>query len=259
MSKTSSKVYKVGPRQQLIDLNNDVTNFKLTFNTESVNPNQTSNPNGTYQLLVVNQTQLDNKFNEKTPFKDVKGSLGGKIKADDNAFQNYFLILKAKNEGLVKVTISLEELEEKENLVLPPSTEKETCKWKRYLWIGVGVTLAVLVTYYIYKKCKENKKISSNDSVASEASSDFENESISNEPAPTMLKPITSNLTSTPKPVIQKPATPKPATPATPKPATPKPATPKPVVKIQTPPKPAIFNSNLNLENVDDILKKFSS
>ena len=72
MSQTSSKVYKINPQQQLIDLNNDVTNFRLTFNTEAVNEDQTPNPNGNYQLLVVNQTQLDNKFTEKTPFKKVK-------------------------------------------------------------------------------------------------------------------------------------------------------------------------------------------
>ena len=171
MSKASSKIYRVTPQQQLIDLNNDITNFRLTFNTEGVNPDQTPNPGVTYELLVLNQTQLDNKFNEKTPFKTVKGSLGGKISSDTNNFQNYFLILKSKQECLIKVTISIEKLELKEKISTtpPPSQTTKKTNWNTYFWIGVGVLTAVLVTYYFYKKYKKNVKtkfnMSLNDSV----------------------------------------------------------------------------------------------
>lgn len=269
MSKTTSKVYKVTSRQQLIDLNNDLTNFNLTFNTEGVNADQSPNPNTSYELLVLNQTQLDNKFNEKTKFKSVKGSLGGKLKADSNNFQNYFLILKAKQDCFVKVTTSIEKLDIKENLPTSKTVTQNTSKstnWSKYIWISVGVLAAVLVGYYFYKKYKTKTKfnMSSNDSVASEASSDFENESISNGIAekqivPPINPPKTVSIKS-PTPVSVKPPTP------TPKPPTPVVAsTPPSVVNNSTAAPvntvPSIFNSSIQLESaaVDSILDKLNS
>ena len=140
----------------------------------------------------------------------------------------------------MNVTISLEEIESKEELVIAPSPAKSQ-KWKNYVWIGVGVAMAILLSYYIYKKCKQHKNIktSSNDSVASEATSDFENESISNEQVPKTLPPIIEKK-SKPKEIEEVKA-------------------PPPLINSIQTPKPAIFNTTLKLESVENILDKFNS
>lgn len=98
---SENKELELTNRHQLIDLNKDRVNFKVSFNV-------VSDPVGQeFQAIVMNQNDLDNygKLNE-IEMKTAPGKIGGTIVADNNKYQNYFLILKANGEAPVKVNLS---------------------------------------------------------------------------------------------------------------------------------------------------------
>ena len=154
----TKKKYILGPIQQLIDLNGDSTNFDLTFTV-------TSPDNSEFDLLVVDQTTLDN-----TPtldYKKVTGTMSGNIVADKNMYQNYFLNLKSQNPCEVEVTIEKKNLPEtpmgppsvfgqnQPPPQEPPVTQQETLcssiNWT-YVGIAVGVVMGLMVFYYVTTK-----------------------------------------------------------------------------------------------------------
>ena len=98
---SENKELELTNRHQLIDLNKDRVNFKVSFNVVSEPVGQE------FQAIVMNQNDLDNygKLNE-IEMKTAPGKIGGTIVADNNKYQNYFLILKANGEAPVKVNLS---------------------------------------------------------------------------------------------------------------------------------------------------------
>lgn len=98
---TTPNSYSLTNRQQLVDLNGEMTNFNLTFTV-------TSKKNESFDVLVVDQTTLDNQ--PKLDFKRANGTISGNIIADKNVYQNYFLCLKADKPCDVDVTIDLKEV-----------------------------------------------------------------------------------------------------------------------------------------------------
>ena len=81
------KTLSLTSRQQLIDLNEETTNFDLTFKAKSLD-------NSHFDVLVVDQTTLDN--NPNLEYKRAKGEISGNIISDKNVYQNYFLCLKSE-------------------------------------------------------------------------------------------------------------------------------------------------------------------
>ena len=146
------KNYQINRIQQLIDLNQDSTNFKLNFTCESTNPKDK------YQAIVISQSELDNSTN--LDFKDVTKEIGGDLVVDKNIYQNYFLILKSEMPCEIKVTINKEEIppnttiqpvspNKKETFNLNNSKKKTFLSSSTFLWIVVGVIALVLI-YFIF-------------------------------------------------------------------------------------------------------------
>jgi len=81
--------YLLSSRPQLIDLNKNFKNFRLQFQVTAIDPTQE------FQALVMNQEQLDTNTDlNAIEMKIAKGKIGGNIVADNDKYQNYFLILK---------------------------------------------------------------------------------------------------------------------------------------------------------------------
>jgi hypothetical protein len=85
MTKTK-QTYKLGKIKQLVDLNQNITNFDLNFTVVSKDGSE-------FYTVVVDQTMLDNEPNPE--YKKVNGRISGNIVADKGVYQNYFLLLKA--------------------------------------------------------------------------------------------------------------------------------------------------------------------
>ncbi len=98
-----NQVLDLSARHQLIDLNKDKINFKVSFNV-------VSDPIGQeFQAIVMNQNDLNNYSKlDDIQMKTAPGKIGGTIVADNNVYQNYFLILKALQDQKVKVNINYE-------------------------------------------------------------------------------------------------------------------------------------------------------
>jgi len=158
MSQTK-KTYSLTKFKQLIDLNGDSENFDLTFTV-------TCNDSSPYQLLVVDQTTLDNS--EILDYKDVTGVMSGSVIADKNVFQNHFLILKSENPCEVHVEIVKQELPKTPDSVIqqlsnpyvnniPPQNMSPPSKDVN--WFKIGLIVAVilggcLLLWYLYKRKK---------------------------------------------------------------------------------------------------------
>jgi len=107
--------------KQLIDLNNDKTNFSLKFKVECKTPDE-------FDMLVVDQTTLDNV--PALEYKRMKGQITGDIVDNKNVYQNYFLILKSDTPCDVEVTVDINDVppgipqSSQETVQQPPSQQQ---------------------------------------------------------------------------------------------------------------------------------------
>ena len=153
------KILSVTSGQQLIDLNEETTNFDLTFTAKSLD-------NSHFDVLVVDQTTLDN--NPKLEFKRAKGAISGNIISDKNVYQNYFLCLKAEKPCDVEIVINKKEIQPRPmpkepikpvfNNPPPINSPKKESKTNWKLIFIVIIILGVSgAAYYIYNKKKKEK------------------------------------------------------------------------------------------------------
>lgn len=157
------KSVTVTNRQQLVDLNGEMTNFDLTFTATSRN-------NESFEILVVDQTTLDN--NPNLEYKRANGTISGNIVSDKNLYQNYFLCIKAEQPCEVDIVIDKKEIAPKtestslpgtnpnmsSNKVLPHATtpqRPEGTNWKMVIIVGLVLGGSVLL-YFMYMKKKES-------------------------------------------------------------------------------------------------------
>ena len=120
-----TKTYNINSIQQLIDLNQDSKNFKLTFKCKS------HNPSDEYSILVLNQSQLDSQDANQLPFKIVKGEISGNITANDDLYQNYFMVIKSNKKCNVDITIDKTEIEPEKKIQENFPTKSPQPKKKR--------------------------------------------------------------------------------------------------------------------------------
>lgn len=138
-------------QRQLVDLNQQSTNFELTFNVTSLE-------NKEFYILVADQTTLDNEDNLE--FKKVSGNISGNITADKNVYQNYFLCLKSDNPCVVKINVEKTEIEpnveddirENQETVNKPFFNMKTI----LIVVSVIAVLCLLYYFFYYKKRNEN-------------------------------------------------------------------------------------------------------
>jgi hypothetical protein len=101
-------------RHQLIDLNKEYVNFEIFFECRSADATKD------FEMIVINQEQLNTIDLTNLVMKKTKGGyISGNIIADEDKYQNYFLVIRAVQEDDphdVDLDITLKPI--------PPNTEK---------------------------------------------------------------------------------------------------------------------------------------
>jgi hypothetical protein len=99
---------ELSKRHQLVDLNKKLVNFKLDFNVVSLNDSE-------FEAVVINQTDM-NKFDnlDTIEMKTAPKKISGNIIADNNNYENYFLILRSNEPQTVEIKTMIEEIPPKE-------------------------------------------------------------------------------------------------------------------------------------------------
>lgn len=167
----TTKTYKLGNIRQLIDLNVDKTNFHCDFEVRSLQKKPV-------QLTVVTQTQLDSENLEYRELDD--GYLAGSVSSNEDVYQNHFLVLNAKEDTDVEVTINTREISAQEKgeeytsqatntkSTLPEwqqhtnfgsestisSQESGGTNWVKIILIIVVVLIGIGLLYYFYTRNK---------------------------------------------------------------------------------------------------------
>lgn len=167
----TNKKIKLSPIKQLIDLNGDKVNFDLNFEVKTID-------NSPFEALVVTQTILDSE--EEIKYKNVsEGIITGNIVADKGIYDNYFILLRSKNEVECEINITIKDINVNQNLQnqrkvgLPPSnsaippqivkkqnipqqmetqkiSKKNKINWKLIITIFVLI-LGSFLLWYFYK------------------------------------------------------------------------------------------------------------
>jgi ATP-dependent Zn protease len=102
ITQLTKQLYSV---KTLVDLNNDLTNFKIKFTIQS------ETENTPFQVCILDETTLNHT--ETIKYETVQnGILSGEVASDKNKFQKYYLILRADNPVTVRITLNTEELPE---------------------------------------------------------------------------------------------------------------------------------------------------
>lgn len=155
---TVRKTYYLNKRNQLIDLNEDRTNFDITFRVDSKNGEP-------FDIVVADQTTLDNS--PQLEYKNAStGTMSGNIVQDKNIYQNYFLVLKAEQPCEVTVEITTKDIpgSNASNFTPPVDTpepkseggNKKGFGWKWLILIGIAIGGGILL-WYIWNQKKKNK------------------------------------------------------------------------------------------------------
>ena len=110
MSKETNTI-DLTSRHQLIDLNKKLVNFKIDFEVTSAEKKE-------FDAVVLNQTTINNyDALDKIEMKRAPGHISGTIIADNNKYENYFIILKSEEPHSVEVITTVEEIPPKESTV----------------------------------------------------------------------------------------------------------------------------------------------
>ena len=150
------KTISVTNHQQLVDLNQELTNFELEFNITAKNGE-------TFYVLVIDQTTLDNDPNFE--FKTAEGSISGNIVSDNNVYQNYYLCLKADEPCDVDIEIDIREIQPKNtNNEIQQQEQEQQRQYHRQQkskinWKFIILVLIIIATcVFIYFKCDKDTK-----------------------------------------------------------------------------------------------------
>lgn len=151
--------YQLTKTKKLIDLNGDMTNFEISFKV-------TSKDNKPYDILVVDQSTLDNE-NSTLQYKRVQGEISGNVSSDKNQFQNYYLILKADEPCECEIELVKKELAltppppppPSPPELLKPSNIKTTSdiNWGK-VFIVVSCVVGICIVLYILTKKEEGSQ-----------------------------------------------------------------------------------------------------
>ena len=162
-------------RHQLIDLNKEYVNFEIFFECRSADATKD------FEMLVINQEQLNTIDLTNLVMKKTKGGyISGNIIADEDKYQNYFLVIRAIQEDEshdVDLDITLKPIPpntEKMNTIAPPppsqpippqsiptttttdgGNSRKGCenKMTMYILIAVlGVIVLVIFAYIFYTR-----------------------------------------------------------------------------------------------------------
>lgn len=150
----TTKTYQLTKRHKLIDLNGENINFKLEFIVQALNNKDR------FKAIVLTQEQLDSVDLNKIEMKSAEGKISGNITANNNKYQNYFLVLKKHdddendNELPVEILINLEKISDndvKENF----NNQKETGEINNNVNLTETITTSpnpVIVKIPFYRK-----------------------------------------------------------------------------------------------------------
>jgi hypothetical protein len=103
-------------RHQLIDLNKEYVNFEIFFECRAVDTSKD------FEMLVINQEQLNTVDLSNLAMKKTRGGyISGNIVADEDKYQNYFLVIRSLGEE-EKVDVDLDiRIKPTEARPLPPA------------------------------------------------------------------------------------------------------------------------------------------
>lgn len=198
-------------RHQLIDLNKEYVNFEIFFECKALDASKD------FEMLVINQDQLDSIDLSSLSMKRTRGGyISGNIVADEDKYQNYFLVIRSCEENdpmEVDMTISIKPIppnkeklramqqQQGGNATPHPTGEDHSLQEKPksvslYMILLVVVVGGVLVFFLVKKKSKNNKSLTNDDlletgSVASSSSSRSSKSS-----SPSVLKELIRNKKS---------------------------------------------------------------
>lgn len=157
-------------RHQLIDLNKEYVNFEIFFECKSCDASKD------FDMLVINQDQLDSIDLANLAMKRTRGGyISGTIVADEDKYQNYFLVIRATEENAptdVDLTISIKPIAPNKDKLRPtqepvhnssPNVQMPTThpclesssksSMQLYMILGALVVAGVIV-YFLWKKRK---------------------------------------------------------------------------------------------------------
>ena len=156
---STSKTYVLNNLKKLIDLNGDSINFEITFKVTA------KNPQDVFQLVVADQTTLDNS--PELEYKTVQGEISATLTQDKNTFQNHYLILKADKP--CECTVEIQKKELPKTVFQPMSQAMEVVEDSNdtYQLIKILLVIGVIVgvsyaCFYFYKKHKNESDANMN-------------------------------------------------------------------------------------------------
>lgn len=189
-------VYNIGKTRQLIDINNDITNFNAKVTVKSTG-------DAPFEMAIATQAEIESGKEEYQIIED--GGIETKLNYTDNIYENYFLILRADEECECEVKIKIKDLGvTTENFTEKPKVKKSFLSgfWIKTIIICIIVAIGIGLMIYFYVKSDSMTSFSFSSMIPERF-----RHSVDDEPIPNLLPPEpVENILSVPETQVLPPS-----------------------------------------------------
>ena len=140
----NSSYHIVSQTPILIDVNNDLVNFKTTFSVTGMEDKP-------FRVASANQSVIDSQKIDSLEYKLVPKAISGEVSSTDNIHQSHYLILAADSPTKVQVQVHAQALPTNTKVSsTKPTAEAETSGMDMTSCAIIGI-LCIIVLYYAFK------------------------------------------------------------------------------------------------------------
>jgi len=143
----NSSYHIVSQTPILIDVNNDLVNFKANFTA-------TGTEDKPFKIASASQAVIDSQKIDSLDYKLVQKTISGELSASENKHQSHYLVLTADSPTKVQVQIHAQALPTNITGTTIVSTQTEASggmDTTSYAIIGV---VCIIILYYVFKNVK---------------------------------------------------------------------------------------------------------
>ena len=149
----SVQTYRIGPQNQIIDLNGSSVNFDINFAVKSKSGKN-------FKAVVVDQQELDS--GKKIEYRTSEnGEISANLISDKNVYKSYNLVLQSDEPQDVEVVIDKKiispNIPPPPQKVVKPPPKKNWMNWKMVALVTVIIIGIGLLVYFYFKG--DNKKV----------------------------------------------------------------------------------------------------
>jgi len=192
-----AKQYTIGQTKQLIDLNENLINFKIQFRVSSTIPPPDCPP---FEVGIIPQSQLNTSPDDIQLQQVTNGEFSGEIENTNGVYQSWYLVLKAPEECNVMVQLAKEEvMPVAKDTPLPVQQPATSSSYRTIMIVVVVIALVGAGWWFYFRKQEEGgdspvQSLEASGEASSKESADDSDEGVFSPSAKFAMSPTSAKI-----------------------------------------------------------------